>query len=280
MRTSKTQQARNRRQILDAAVRLMEAQGFEATTMKQVAREAGLGDATIYNYFPSKEKLVLGYFEQAFEDALAQWRATPEQAEFSLQERLQLLLDCLLERLAPQRGFVALARRALLAAPLTLLGEELPGKPAFRAAVEQMLDEAEARGEMPYCGFKAALGALVADYAYGVIGFWLHDDSEQQGETTRLLDQSLELLVLVLRTGLVSRLLALAGLLLRSQMARLLRPGSGLLDMLGLLRQGLGEMPASAPPTEAPPPAAPARRARKATPAAAVPARRRARSGA
>jgi AcrR family transcriptional regulator len=31
--------------------------------MKAIARRAGVGDATIYNYFPSKEKLLYGYFE-------------------------------------------------------------------------------------------------------------------------------------------------------------------------------------------------------------------------
>ncbi|MBK6295951.1 MAG: helix-turn-helix transcriptional regulator [Rhodoferax sp.] len=47
MRVSKTQQANNQRAIIAAAVELMTQHGFEATTMKQIARAANLGDATI-----------------------------------------------------------------------------------------------------------------------------------------------------------------------------------------------------------------------------------------
>ncbi|HLO94963.1 MAG TPA: helix-turn-helix domain-containing protein, partial [Burkholderiaceae bacterium] len=47
MKISKQQQDQNQRRLLAAAVELMSRQGFEATSMKQIAREAGLGDATI-----------------------------------------------------------------------------------------------------------------------------------------------------------------------------------------------------------------------------------------
>lgn len=48
---------RKRRQILDAAYRLFRDNGFEKTTMAQVATAAGGSKATVYNYFPSKEEL-------------------------------------------------------------------------------------------------------------------------------------------------------------------------------------------------------------------------------
>lgn len=239
MRTSKAQQAETRQRILRAAVTLMSAQGFEATTLKQIAAEAGVGDVTVYKYFASKERLLLGYFEAAVAQALAQWEATPGQLEFGLQERLQLLLDALLEQLAPDRSFVALARRVLHSQPLLMADVGLPGKPGLQNAVEQMLARAEDVGEIAPCGFKGALGALMADYAYGVIAFWLNDESEHQGDTTQLLDHSLEILVLVLRSGLVNKLLGLGGFLLRSQMGRWLDRGPALVQALALVKQGL-----------------------------------------
>jgi len=239
MRTSKSQQAKTHRLIIQTAVELMTQQGFEATTMKQIAREAKLGDATIYKYFPSKEQLVLAYFELAYEDGLAQWRQTP-QTDFQLQERLQLLLDTLLERLQTEREFVTLARDLLRRAPLLMLGEDLPGKRALKHEVEALLSQAEEAGEIAPCGLKSALAGLLADYSYGVIGFWLRDTSEQFGDTTRLLDLSLSVLVLALQTGMVNKLLDLGSFMLRSQLLRLLQQdGSGLIDLLKLARQGL-----------------------------------------
>ena len=45
------------RQILDGARRAFLAQGFDAASMNDVAREAGVSKGTIYSYFPSKDAL-------------------------------------------------------------------------------------------------------------------------------------------------------------------------------------------------------------------------------
>ncbi len=50
-----------RRQILDAGRELFMAQGFADTSMDQVTAKSGVSKATVYNHFPSKEKL----FEEA-----------------------------------------------------------------------------------------------------------------------------------------------------------------------------------------------------------------------
>lgn len=49
---------RSRQAILDAAERLIGQQGFEATTAREIATEAGVSYQTLYNYFPTKAKIV------------------------------------------------------------------------------------------------------------------------------------------------------------------------------------------------------------------------------
>ncbi|MFK8104103.1 MAG: TetR/AcrR family transcriptional regulator [Saprospiraceae bacterium] len=44
--------------ILSAALKLLSAQGLHATPMSAIAKEAGTGMGTIYNYFPNKEVLI------------------------------------------------------------------------------------------------------------------------------------------------------------------------------------------------------------------------------
>lgn len=46
-----------RKQILDAGRELFLAQGFAETSMDQVTARSGVSKATVYNHFPSKEKL-------------------------------------------------------------------------------------------------------------------------------------------------------------------------------------------------------------------------------
>src|SRR5215213_4887951 len=52
--------ALRRSQILDAATKVFAARGFHRTTIRDVAKAAGVADGTIYNYFANKTALLLG----------------------------------------------------------------------------------------------------------------------------------------------------------------------------------------------------------------------------
>ncbi|WP_049560520.1 TetR/AcrR family transcriptional regulator [Nonomuraea sp. SBT364] len=46
--------------ILDTALRLFAEQGYDATTMAEIAKEAGISQRSLFRYFGSKEDLVCG----------------------------------------------------------------------------------------------------------------------------------------------------------------------------------------------------------------------------
>ncbi len=52
--------AARRNQILDAATTVFADKGFERSTIKDIARSAGIADGTIYLYFENKTALLLG----------------------------------------------------------------------------------------------------------------------------------------------------------------------------------------------------------------------------
>lgn len=62
--------AARRNQILDAAAKAFAEKGFHATTIRDIAREAGLADGTIYIYFANKHALLLGIFDRMRESIL------------------------------------------------------------------------------------------------------------------------------------------------------------------------------------------------------------------
>jgi TetR/AcrR family fatty acid metabolism transcriptional regulator len=51
-------------QILDAAAVVFAEKGFHPTTIRDIAKMAGIADGTIYNYFDSKPALLMGIFER------------------------------------------------------------------------------------------------------------------------------------------------------------------------------------------------------------------------
>lgn len=60
-KTLKEQLAQTKRNhIIEAAITVIAAQGFQRTTIKQIAQEAGVADGTIYNYFQNKEAILMG----------------------------------------------------------------------------------------------------------------------------------------------------------------------------------------------------------------------------
>jgi AcrR family transcriptional regulator len=59
---------KSRRVIEDAALSLFAKQGFDGTTIKQIAKEAKIAGGLIYNYYPSKEKLMRGILDTKIRD--------------------------------------------------------------------------------------------------------------------------------------------------------------------------------------------------------------------
>lgn len=65
VREEKKQQTRQA--IIRAAVQLFGDQGYERTSIEQLARAAGIGKGTIYSYFKTKSEIFLAYGEDELE---------------------------------------------------------------------------------------------------------------------------------------------------------------------------------------------------------------------
>jgi AcrR family transcriptional regulator len=60
--------ARTRAVLQDTALRLFAEQGYDATTVEQIAREAGVSHMTFFRHFPTKDAVVL---DDGFDPAIA-----------------------------------------------------------------------------------------------------------------------------------------------------------------------------------------------------------------
>ncbi len=205
MSLQKEKKAEVRRKIIDAAVELMSIDGYKNVSMRKIAKLAEVGDATIYNYFPSKEKILYGYFLQTLEDTFAEIEAIEGFDSYTLQEKLQLLLETNLSQFLVNREFVDEAFELAFLAPLAKFGAITPIKSALNKKFSEFLQQAYKSEELEEQAFNDFMPSLFWDYYLGVVVYWLKDDSEDFTNTTQLIDLSLSLAMSVLESGVVSK---------------------------------------------------------------------------
>src|SRR5688500_10232292 len=76
-----------RRKILDTALSLFRTNGFDATTMREIAGRVGLSLGAAYYYFPTKDAIVAAYYDQVQVEHLEKATAAFSRCK-SLRERL------------------------------------------------------------------------------------------------------------------------------------------------------------------------------------------------
>ncbi len=79
----------SKKQILEAAKKLFGQQGFKATTTRQIAEAADVGDGTIYNYFKNKADIYVQLLMTSLADEHVRWRSSD--VDFTSMS----LVDCL-----------------------------------------------------------------------------------------------------------------------------------------------------------------------------------------
>lgn len=189
-----------RARILDAAIGLFRRQGFEASTMRGIAAEAGVALGAAYYYFESKNAIVLAFYDRArlelaplVENALA---ATPR----DLRSRLAAVIDVKLGYFQPNRDVLtALAARTDPSDPLSPFSEQTREIREADIAVFARAIE-ESRTKIPK-DLAAHLPRLLWLYQMGIILFWIFDRSAAQARTRALLDASLDLIALLIKSS-------------------------------------------------------------------------------
>jgi AcrR family transcriptional regulator len=131
---------RTRRHIADVAVTAFIEQGYDETTMEQIAETALISISTLYRYFPSKEHLLLDPFSQVL-DYARYLRARPasEPADVAM---ASALLDMADDFADPERRIPEIRRIIdVTAVPRARLWDySLNSRADFEAALAERMD--------------------------------------------------------------------------------------------------------------------------------------------
>jgi AcrR family transcriptional regulator len=89
--------------ILDAALEIFHERGYEETTMRAIARQAGVSLGNAYYYFSSKEHLIQAFYHRTHEQHLTALAARPK--ETTLKARLLSVMRLKISTLEPYHEF-------------------------------------------------------------------------------------------------------------------------------------------------------------------------------
>jgi AcrR family transcriptional regulator len=185
-----------RTKILDTAVGLFRERGFDETTMREVAARAGVALGLTYHYFPSKEAVVMAYYDRV----QVEHRRVAETQVLGvagLRERLGQLFHTKLDILKDDRRLMGALFRYTGSPehPLSFLGE---GTKAIREDCISLFAESLEREELPD-DLRVLMPRAIWALHMGVLLYFLYDTSEGQTRTRRLVDGSMDLTVSLLK---------------------------------------------------------------------------------
>ena len=188
-----------RTQILDVALDSFRRHGFESTTMRRIAADAGVSLGSAYYYFDSKEDLVMAFYERAMEAMLPRLEAALT-AHDGFEDRVAALLEVKFDYFGPSRAFLgALLRHA--ADPLNRLSPFSEATHTIRDRDQEFFARAiaESREMRLPAELAGHLPRLLWLYQMGLILYWIHDRSPGQLQTRLLREKSLALVVSLLK---------------------------------------------------------------------------------
>lgn len=186
---AKTKSEETSFKILEAALELFRLEGYDKTTMRDIAASAGVATGAAYYYFESKDAIVQAFYAMA-SDAMQPRIEAAVGAEKGFEKKLRAILQTKMDYFQPFRSVL----RALLrngadpAHPLSPFSEQTKAiRDADIAWFARIVEEggiAVPRDLSPH------LPSVLWMYQMGVIFFWVTDESEDQVRTAKLVDLS------------------------------------------------------------------------------------------
>ena len=205
MKVTSSAKEKTRAKILEEAVNLIIEKGFKSASMREIAKNAGISNPTIYNYFSTKEKILYGYVEQKHKEVAQILQEIEDFHTYSLREQLQKLIETELELYLEDREFIMQISEMVFQSGGLKLNKLYRNNEIFTKMVADMLSIAIEAEEIPKPPFEEHLPDFFWDYYIMVVAYWIKDDSQCFENTTQFIDHSLGLIEALLQSNLLNK---------------------------------------------------------------------------
>ncbi|MFC3449070.1 TetR/AcrR family transcriptional regulator [Amycolatopsis speibonae] len=179
--------------IVATALRLFAENGYDRTTMRAIATEAGVSVGNAYYYFASKDQLIQGFYDEIAKVHLTTARQAIE-GERDFSARLKTVLLTWLDVAEPYHRFGTqfFVNAADPDSPLSPFSEEsTPARDASIGLMRDVIADSDAKLDPD---LRDDLPDLLWLYQMGVVLFWVHDRSRGQKRSRVLVERTVPLI--------------------------------------------------------------------------------------
>ncbi|MFF4603044.1 TetR/AcrR family transcriptional regulator [Streptomyces sp. NPDC001339] len=174
--------------IMETALRLFQERGYDKTTMRAVAKEAGVSVGNAYYYFGSKEHLIQGFYDRIAEEhqaAVVEVLAT----EKDLAARLRGVLLAWVDTAQPYHEFAAqfFKNAADPESPLSPFSPDSVGPREAAIDIHRQVLAGSTTKADP--GLTEPLPRLMWLTQMGLVLFWVYDRTPDSANTRRLAER-------------------------------------------------------------------------------------------
>lgn len=184
--------------ILDAALDLFRTRGYDNATMREIAARAGVATGAAYRYYPSKDAIVMAFYQRTFDEMRPKINKMLE-APGGLESRMRELIRLKFEHFGPNRRVL----RGILRNGADPKHPVSPFSKQSRSLRDMEIDWfrrllSDDAVQLPP-GLESHIPEVLWALHIGVMFFWIADDSPRQARTMRLLDQGMNTVTALLR---------------------------------------------------------------------------------
>lgn len=158
--------------IREAATKVISRKGYFQTRPKEVAEEAGISVGTIYNYYDSKQAILLDIFTEEFADRRRLYEEL-SQGDLPLIDQIKMILERHFSRLSNHKELMSVIIQERFK-PGSKLGGELNQSYSeiveyIEKLIKQAMEEDQIRSCNPAVVASAMFGAVESTIAFGLI---------------------------------------------------------------------------------------------------------------
>jgi AcrR family transcriptional regulator len=205
MKTSKEEQAKKREAIIEAFADTAIERGNLHFSLKSIAKAAGVADATLYRYFPNKNKLLYGFYSHLI-DKIKHEVEKADLSEYTFEEKIHFVTETQLDTFLPYREFIDLTFLKSFYSFGMAHKDMYLLKDSYLSIVSPMFTESVEKDEFPPLPFPSLFQDALWHLFLGMGSYWLRDDSEDFEQTTEFLDKTLTLGGTILRANILGKM--------------------------------------------------------------------------